>query len=118
MENIILGIGVDVEEIERFDGKTLKNRNFLKKIFTDSELNYCFAKKYPSPHLAVRFAGKEAVIKSLDGLYKEPIGYNDIEIINDKNGKPSVRIKKSKTKIFISLAHTKNIAIASVVVCK
>ena len=57
-------IGVDIESISRFKNlKRDKSRHFLEKIFTQNELNYCFSKKVPSPHLAVRFAAKEAAEK-------------------------------------------------------
>jgi len=62
IENI--GIGVDIEDVNRFT-KLGGNKAFLKKVFTQNELDYCFSKKVAAPHLAVRYAGKEAVVKAL-----------------------------------------------------
>ncbi|MEK7551816.1 MAG: holo-ACP synthase [Patescibacteria group bacterium] len=113
-------IGVDVENISRFkEMDTPSFSAFLRKIFTSKELEYCFSKKNSSQHLAVRFAGKEAVIKILRGLgeryLKNPVGYSQIEILNDKNGAPFPRITLPKYKdlnIIISFSHSKEIAIA------
>jgi holo-[acyl-carrier protein] synthase len=117
-KNEIFGIGIDAEEIKRFEGEILKNKKFLNRIFTGSELKYCLAKKDPARHLAARFAGKEAVMKSLAYIINKPIGYNKIEILNDKNGRPVVSIRKFKFKIFVSLSHTRSLAIANAVICK
>ena len=59
------GAGTDIETIDRF--RKFKNRNdsFLKKVFTSEELKYCFSHQDAAPHLAVRFSGKEAMIKAL-----------------------------------------------------
>ena len=108
----IIGIGIDIEEISRFQDK-LKDSKFLKKIFTKNELEYCFKKKDPAQSLATRFCAKEAAIKaSLVKLF-----YNEIEVIM-KNGKPSIVINKPdiKYKVLVSLSHHKNSAIATVII--
>lgn len=70
--NNIVGIGVDIESIDRFR-KHSKNRDsrFLQKIYTFSELSYCFSKKDPSFHLVARFAESEGfkvlLLKSIGG---------------------------------------------------
>lgn len=112
-----LGIGVDCEEISHF--KKI-NKNFLKKVFTKKELDYCKSKPNPPQHLAVRFAGKEAVIKALNSINKK-VFFNEIEILNDKNGVPYVKIINNKIrskrfKIKISLSHSKDNAVAFVLV--
>jgi phosphopantetheine--protein transferase-like protein len=106
-------IGVDCIDIARFNKKVLLNRNLMEKIFTCEEMEYCEKKANPPQHFAVRFAGKEAVIKTLSGE-KKP-GFNEIEILNDKSGAPFVRIGgKECLNIKISFAHCDNMAIASV----
>jgi len=84
------------------------------QIFTKKELSYCFARKDYGPHLAVRFCGKEAVIKALSSIGITGISYSIIEIINDHRGVPAVNIKKQqkKTIIRISVSHTKATAMA------
>ena len=110
-------IGVDIESILRFKNlKRDKSRHFLEKIFTEDELNYCFSKKPPSPHLAVRFAAKEAVVKAVSSFRKEIPALNEIEISNNTRGFPMATLKGYKIKI--SLSHCEDKAIAFVVVEK
>jgi len=112
----ILGVGVDIENIERFrEIERLKSAGFLNKIFTKKELNYCFSKADAAPHLAARFAGKEAIIKSLNSIEKRHPPHNLIEIVNNKNGVPLVRLcekRLGRIEVAISLSHSKDVAIA------
>ena len=62
MESII-GIGTDIQEIRKFD-EELGNRTFLKKVFTEKEIEYCMRKEVPSESFAARFCAKESLIKS------------------------------------------------------
>ena len=82
-----IGIGTDIEKVSRFE-LNLNNKSFLNKIFTQNELDYCLKKPKPAEHLTARFAGKEATIKAYYSLFDEFINYQEIEITNDKNGKP------------------------------
>jgi holo-[acyl-carrier protein] synthase len=100
-------IGVDIEDIGRFAELDLKNDKY-----------YCLSKSNPYPHLAVRFAGKEAIIKLISSL-GEKIFPNEIEIVNDANGGPLVNINNKRLnniKVKISLSHCKDKAIAFAVV--
>lgn len=119
MEN--LAIGVDIEDITRFRKfDRINNASFLNKIFTEDELNYSFSKEDPFPHLAVRYAGKEAVVKALCGLEKNNVSFKEIEIIRSDTGIPFVKFKKEgldDIKIKISLSHCKDKALAFVVIC-
>ena len=114
------GIGVDIEDIKRFrNSDVANNKQFLDKIFTKKELDYCFSKAKPEQHLAARYAGKEAVVKALCSLGKISIDYKDIEITNNKNKIPMVKINNKNLgnlKIKISLSHCEDKAIAFVVV--
>ena len=60
-----MAIGVDIEDIERFKGKS---EEFLHRVFTDLELEYCLKFSKPESHLAARFCAKEAVVKALKAL--------------------------------------------------
>ena len=114
-------IGVDIEEISRFEGKTMgTDSHFLNKIFTPRELDYCFSQGVPAQHLAARFCAKEAVIKALNNIIDEIIPCNGIEVLNRKDGSPYINLLKPiiDVDIKISLSHTKNEAIAFAVVCK
>tara|TARA_B100000315_G_C14140690_1_gene391220 strand:- start:121 stop:462 length:342 start_codon:yes stop_codon:yes gene_type:complete len=108
----IIGLGIDIEEISRFQNKP-KDSTFLKKIFTKNELEYCFKKKDPAQSLAARFCAKEAAIKA------SPVKlfYSQIEIVK-KGDKPSILLKNSKFKhkIRISLSHCGNYATAVAIV--
>ncbi len=116
LDNASLGIGVDIESISRFRGLSVeKNKRFLSKIFTDTELDYCFSRANTTQHLAARFAAKEAVIKALSTLGKNKLNYRGIEITNDEIGIPVVSISKTgfnDIQISLSLSHTKQTAIA------
>jgi holo-[acyl-carrier protein] synthase len=114
------GIGVDIESISRFKKADAgRGSSFLNKIFTTAELDYCFSCSVPARHLAARFAGKEAIVKALAGLNRAGLGYNDIEITNNKNGVPEARIRKmgfEDLQIKLSLSHGEQDAIALAIV--
>ena len=107
-------IGIDIEEIERFKNKTVENdSHFLERIFTEKEISYCFSKTKPAQHLCARFCAKEAVIKALSDKTLE---LNEIEILNNEDGKPLIRLpEKYKTLIIdVSISHCKKYACANV----
>jgi len=109
-----MGIGTDIEEIERFL-ENIDNIDFLLKLFTQKELDYCFSKKNPSQHLAARFAGKEAIIKALSGIEISGITFTEIEIINNNLGVPYVQFSRpgmDNIYVKISLSHSSTISIA------
>ena len=120
MGSCILGIGVDTESIARFDQYRLSGDSaFLRKVYTEKELEYCFSKEHPAPHLAVRFAAKEAVIKALHGLNIPRLHYREIEVTNDRRGVPAVACKNSDSHRYVtklSLSHSEDHAIAFVIV--
>jgi len=115
----INGIGTDIIEIKRLRKIYLrKGNNFLNKIFTDKEKKYCLKYKDFIPHFAARFAGKEAVVKAFGVGFGKEITFKNIEILNDINGKPEVKIsynlinKFNYSDILISLSHSEKYAIA------
>ena len=116
------GIGVDIIDISRFTKlNRKKDKLFLSRIFTPSEIKYSFSKAKPAQHLAARFAGKEAIVKCLKGLGITAY-YKQIEIINDKSGVPKAKLKdkklSTKTEILLSLSHCKDKAIAFAIAFK
>ena len=117
-----IGIGTDIEDIGRFTSLTLEHdKSLFDKIYTDNELKYCFSKKSAAQHLAARYAGKEAVVKAISSMGFESLSYNQIEIINDINGVPWVKLntdKLNKLQINISLSHCEDKAIAFVIAIK
>lgn len=107
----MINIGVDCVEIEQFE--TIST-TLINKIFTSREISYCNSKAKPSQHFAVRFAGKEAVLKALSCL---TIPLNKIEILNDAMGAPSVNILEPRYKqvIKLSLSHSDKTAFATAI---
>ncbi len=115
-----MNIGCDIEDISRFQNKTLDNDSkFLYRIFTKNELDYCFKNKNAAPHLAARYCAKEAAVKALSNLYNKTISYNQIEILKNKNGSVYINILIDELKKYnfsLSISHEKNKAIAFVIV--
>jgi holo-[acyl-carrier-protein] synthase len=129
---MIYGIGTDIVEISRIRDVVEKwGERFLKKIFTGNEISYCYKKKDPFPHLAVRFAAKEAVIKALSNSTHKTqsieqglkiANLKNIEVLNQPSGKPFISLlgslKASSQDMFIihlTLTHERSYAIATVV---
>ncbi len=113
-----IGIGVDIEEVNRFE-KYAVDSAFVKKIYTPNEIEYCFSSKRPAKHLAVRFCAKEAIYKAFCSVGLINLGFQDVEIINDSNSVPRIVFLSEKTNGYsakLSLSHGKEQAVASVVV--
>ena len=124
----ILGMGVDVVEINRFK-KIKNNKKIIKRIFTTYENRYC-ENKNKILCFAKRFAAKEAFVKALGTGFRDGINLSNIEIRNSKLGMPSIVISKflkkkiikkfklKKFKVFLSISDEKNYAIANVIITK
>lgn len=119
---MIFKVGNDIIEVDRIKRIFEKFDNkFKNRVYTNKEIEYCESKgknKYQS--YAARFAAKEAIFKAIsDNLNnKYEIEWKDIEIINDKNGRPIATVKKFDfiNNIDISMSHVKEYAIATVIV--
>ena len=122
---MILGAGVDIVEIDRIRKAAGKWKDkFLTRVFTDNELKYASGKKFSYQHLAARFAAKEAVLKAFGDASINSMEWRNIEIVNNKDGKPFVRLtgearktldKMGAGEIIVSLSHTKNYAVANAI---
>ena len=108
----ILGLGVDLADIERVERVLEKYPRFAERCFTDHEREYAFRFANPSRRLAARFAGKEAVMKSMGTGWRR-IRWKDIEITG--GGKPTVRMSGNAsrradmlgvTEILVTITHT------------
>jgi holo-[acyl-carrier protein] synthase len=104
-------IGTDIVEIERFRTFT-RNSPFIQKVFTEDEISYCFGFDDPAPHLAVTFAGKEAVVKALE--MNDIVSITGTEIHRDASGVPRVRLLNAldDVQIRVSLSHSSTHAVA------
>ena len=123
---MIFGIGIDIIEVARIQKQIDSESNsFLKKIFTDKEIEYCESKiKNKAQNFAARFAAKEAFFKALGTGWRDGLSWKDVEIENDELGKPNILLSgKSKkniqensiSKIHVSLSHINEIAVAVVI---
>ena len=115
--------GVDIIEIERVK-KCIEETEgkFCERVYTEKEIEYCESKKTQKyQHYAARFAAKEAVFKAISTNLsdKYAITWKDIEIIDDKEGKPYVHLYGIDESIFesidISISHCREYAVAYVV---
>ncbi len=120
MEFENISIGVDIEEISRFEGKERgKDANFLARIFTEKELDYCYKNKNYASHLCGKYCAKEAAVKALTNFNINNVYYGDIEILNKDNGIPFVNLPKyPDIKFKVSVSHSKLYATATVLALK
>ena len=118
-----ISCGTDIIEIKRIK-ESIEDlgAKFLERVYTDKEIKYCESKnnqKYQ--HYAARFAAKEAVFKAVSSKLndKYDIGWKNIEIINDKEGRPHINFLDIEMKEIeetdISISHCKEYATANVV---
>ena len=94
----ILGIGVDIIENKRVS-KSIRNLKFKKRIFSDKELKQASLLKNKTNYFSKRFAAKEAFAKALGTGFRKHLNFRDIEIINNKIGKPDYYKNKKITKL-------------------
>ncbi len=125
---MIFGIGIDIIEIDRIKAELEKHRDrFTKMVFTEKEIDYCSRNKNlnaQSQCFAGRFAAKEAFFKAIGTGLRNGLGWKDVEIVNDKLGKPSLILKNKSHKviekgkianILLSISHSKHYATAVVI---
>ena len=125
----IIGNGVDIVNNLRIKN-SIKNKDFINRVFTLNEINNSKKLTNKINYFAKRFAAKEAFVKALGEGFRNNINFNDIEITNDKKGKPIINIsnnvkkflkkkfKSNKYQIFLSLSDEKKYSIAYVIINK
>ena len=106
----ILGIGVDIVENSRIK-KLIINQKFLLRIYTKDEIIKSKKIKNKTAFFSKRFAAKEAFSKALGTGFREMLNFNDISIINNKYGKPSILINKKTLNLIDKKFKTKKINI-------
>jgi holo-[acyl-carrier protein] synthase len=114
---MIIGTGVDITEVRRIRQAVEKwGKDFLKRVFTESEIKNAKTKTSFYQHLAGRFAAKEAIFKAVGD---NQLSWQDIQIDNDREGKPACLFLNGRGKnidVHISISHVKNYAVANAVV--
>lgn len=119
----IIGLGFDATDIPRI-ASTLERYGdrFLQRVFTEGEIAYCTRRRNPAPHLAGRFAAKEACMKALGTGYSCGVIWKDIEVVRD-DGPPQLRLhggaalraeQMRVTKSLLTITHADALALAQV----
>lgn len=124
---MIVGVGSDLVEIDRISSITKRTSSFVKRILTENEQAY-LTDKSPErviEYLAGRFAAKEAIAKALGTGIGSKLSFQDMEIIPDAMGKPTVQISQrvrdelslgDRCRVHVSISHSRTVAIAYVVI--
>ena len=125
----IIGNGVDIVENKRIKN-SLKIKGFIKRVFTQNEINKSKKLNNKTNFFAKRFAAKEAFVKSLGTGFRNGINFKDISVKNNNLGKPelylnkkiksflSQKLRNKKYKIHLSLSDEKRHSIAFVIINK
>ena len=103
----ILGIGVDIIENKRIK-KSIKNSNFKNRTYSAKELKLSLLTTNKASFFSKRFAAKEAFAKALGTGFRDNLNFKDIEIMNDKLGKPYYAKTKKITQIIKKEFKVKN----------
>lgn len=119
----MIGIGVDVVDIERFRRSLARTPSMRERLFTPLELEYVAPQADPVPSLAARFAAREAVMKSL-GLGLGAFGFHDVWVERASSGAPSLAVTGTAAQLaadagvsrwHLSLTHSDLVAAAYVI---
>ena len=94
----ILGIGVDLVENKRIK-KSIKNQIFMNRIYSSQELKQSKEIKNKVAYFSKRFAAKEAFSKAIGIGFRMNLNFKDIEVVNDKMGRPYYVNNKKITKL-------------------
>ncbi len=122
----IYGIGTDIVSVDRIK-KSIKNIKFLERLFSKEEIAKCSKLVNSNNCYAKRFAAKEAFSKALGTGISNGINFNEIIVLNEKNGKPFIKLEgktkkkihrrlEKKAKISLSLSDEKKYAVAFVTI--
>jgi holo-[acyl-carrier protein] synthase len=120
---VVEGVGVDVVDISRMGDIVERwGDHFLRKVFTDGEIAYARARKNALHHFAARFAVKEAVAKAVATGWRSGFRWKDVEVENDVNGKPSVKLGGTLKSLLgganvqVSISHSDTVVVGFAVV--
>jgi holo-[acyl-carrier protein] synthase len=120
----IVGLGMDATEVARIaDSLARYGERFLRRVFTDEEIAYCMRRKHPAPHLAGRFAAKEAGMKAIGTGHAFGVLWRDLEVIR-RGGPPQLQFHNAAgehfarlgaTRALLTITHTDALALAHVI---
>jgi holo-[acyl-carrier protein] synthase len=119
---MVAGVGIDLIEVARIRAAVERfGDRFLHRILRPAEIAYCQAFKDPAPHLAARFAAKEAISKALGTGIGSAVGWQDLEVANQPSGAPFLQLHDGGAAwlaahggglVHLSLTHTESHAAA------
>ena len=123
---MIVGTGIDLCEVDRIRKAITSphGRRLVERVFTPLEIAYAERKANPYERYAARFAAKEAGMKALGTGWRGGLGWQDLEVINEPSGRPALKLhgkaaeiaaKLSVVRISLSITHTAEQAMASVI---
>jgi holo-[acyl-carrier protein] synthase len=123
---LIIGTGIDIVEVARLRkiiaGKS--GTRFIERVFTEEERRFCLARKDPAPHLAARFAAKEAVFKALGTGWARGASWLEAQVRRKGDEAPTLLLSgatlalgaaKGVGRIHLSLTHAGEWAAATVI---
>ncbi len=115
---MIIGIGIDIVELNRIAELINRQPKFIERILTDNEcaLLYERSPKRQIEFVAGRFAAKEAYAKALGTGIGAHVSFQDIEIKNDENGKPYIFSSSPNERVHVSISHSEHYAVAQVII--
>lgn len=119
---MITGIGIDVIQNERIQDSIQRfGDRFLKRIFTEAEIEYCNKCALPHIHYAARFAAKEAAFKALGTGWSSGVKWKDVEVRKLESGKPELQLhgealaratSMGAARFYVSLTHDQLVSCA------
>ena len=121
----IIGIGIDIVEVDRIRSAVNKRKNFLKRIYTAEEIKTNPKGEFRYQELAGRFAVKEAFFKAIKSGWRRGVMFSDVIVLNEPSGAPYIKLTgraKEITEslgvnsIFVSISHTTELATGIVIV--
>ena len=107
----LYGIGTDIVRISRIS-KSIKKKSFVNRLFNKDEILKCNKTKNSANCFAKRFAAKEAFSKALGTGVAKGINFNEIVVLNEKNGKPYIKLIDKTKKIVVNKLKFKNYKIS------
>jgi len=122
---MIVGTGIDIAEVPRIEASIARFGNrFVHRIFTKAEIEYCESKANRIERYAARFAAKEAGMKAIGTGWNHGVAWRDVEVCRQPGGRPTIAFhgkaadvaaKLGAVHVALSLSHTKEYAIAQVI---
>lgn len=119
----IVGIGLDLTELRRIDDALRRHGDrFMRRVFTEGEIEYCTRRRFSAPHFAARFAAKEAAMKALGTGHTLGVLWKDVEVVR-RGGPPQLQLhggaarhaaRLGVTRSLLTISHSEDLAVAQV----